>query len=221
MTQAFLRMSPGAADFTAPQIEILRPKVLMMTPSRGVDAVTCDRLEMSFRKSPLNRPHTDDLFPCYQKQANVHCKKGVERPPSEKLNSRRHCSIQGYIMNKFLLSAVLLLSTLATAPVQAQSAQDFILVNKTGYALSEIYISPAKADHWGDDLLENEDDAMEDGASQKITFSNAGRVCHWDLKVVYEEDDSEAVWQDINLCDIRKITIRWNKKTEVTSATFD
>jgi len=124
-------------------------------------------------------------------------------------------------MNKFLLSAVLLLSTLATAPVQAQSAQDFILVNKTGYALSEIYISPAKADHWGDDLLENEDDAMEDGASQKITFSNAGRVCHLDLKVVYEEDDSEAVWQDINLCDIRKITIRWNKKTEVTSATFD
>jgi len=82
MAQAFLRMSPGAADFTAPQIKILRPKVLMMTPSRGMDAVTCDRLEMSFRKSPLNRPHTDDLFPCYQKQANVRCKKALNaRPP--------------------------------------------------------------------------------------------------------------------------------------------
>jgi len=124
-------------------------------------------------------------------------------------------------MNKLLLSAALLLTTIATVPVQAQSAQDFVLVNKTGYALSEIYISPAKADNWGDDLLEDADGGMEDGESQKITFSNAGRVCNWDLKVIYEEDDSEAVWHDLNLCDIRKITIRWNKKTNVTSAIFD
>jgi len=124
-------------------------------------------------------------------------------------------------MNKFLLSAFLLLATVAAAPVQAQSAQDFVLVNRTGYALSEIYISPAKANNWGDDLLADEDEAMDDGVSQKITFSNAGSVCRWDLKVVYEEDDSEAVWTDINLCEIRKITIRWNKSTNVTSASFD
>ncbi|MDB5642086.1 MAG: hypothetical protein JWN07_1403 [Hyphomicrobiales bacterium] len=124
-------------------------------------------------------------------------------------------------MNKFLLAAAFLTSVMVAAPVQAQNAQDFVLVNKTGYALSEIYISPAKADTWGDDLLENEDDAMEDGAAHKITFSKAGNVCVWDLKVVYDEDDSEAIWHDVNLCEISKITIRWNKSTNVTSATFD
>jgi hypothetical protein len=82
MTQAFLRMSPDAADLTAQHSKILRPKVIMMTPPRGVDDVTCDRLEMRFLKSPLNRPHNDDLFPCYQKQANVRCKKALNaRPP--------------------------------------------------------------------------------------------------------------------------------------------
>ncbi len=119
-----------------------------------------------------------------------------------------------------LMAALFMTVSLAGA-AQAQSKQDFVLVNKTGYVLSEIYVSPARADNWGDDLLENDDEGMDDDETRTISFTRAGSNCIWDLKVVYEEDDSSAVWHDINLCEVSKITIRWNKSSGDTTAKFD
>jgi hypothetical protein len=62
---------------------------------------------------------------------------------------------------------------------------------------------------------------LEDDESRLIRFKRAGKTCMWDLKVVYDEDDSSAVWNDIDLCRTHKITIRYNRKTDTTSATFD
>jgi hypothetical protein len=38
---------------------------------------------------------------------------------------------------------------------------------------------------------------------------------------VYEDDDSSAVWYGIDLCEISRITIRYNRKSDTTSASFD
>jgi hypothetical protein len=101
----------------------------------------------------------------------------------------------------------------------AQARQDFDLVNNTGYDVSEVYVSPAMKSDWEEDVLG--DSTIEDGGSKVIRFKNSGSVCKWDLKVVYEEDDSSAVWQDLDLCTVSKVTIRYNRKTDTTSATFD
>ncbi|MDP2296743.1 MAG: hypothetical protein Q8M24_14950 [Pseudolabrys sp.] len=110
--------------------------------------------------------------------------------------------------------------TTATTPAQAQSRQDFLLINRTGYDISEVYISPSKADDWEEDIL-GSDDTLDDGEQKNITFKRVGKTCMWDLKVVYDDDDSSAVWHDINLCQVSKITIRYNRKSDTTSATFD
>jgi hypothetical protein len=101
----------------------------------------------------------------------------------------------------------------------AQARQDFVLVNKTGYDISEVYVSPSKRSSWEEDVLG--DDLLEEGDSQTIRFRNSGNICMWDLKVVYDDDDSSAVWEDINLCKVSQVTIRYNRKTDRTSATFD
>lgn len=123
---------------------------------------------------------------------------------------------------KFYLIAAAMISTFATATTsaQAQSRQDFTLVNRTGYDISEVYISPGKADDWEEDIL-GSDDTLDDGDQKEIKFKRVGKTCIWDLKVVYDEDDSTAVWHDIDLCKVSKITIRYNKKSDTTSATFD
>jgi hypothetical protein len=41
------------------------------------------------------------------------------------------------------------------------------------------------------------------------------------LKVVYSDDDSNAVWTKIDLCTIEKITIHYNRTSNETTATFD
>jgi hypothetical protein len=45
---------------------------------------------------------------------------------------------------------------------------DFVLVNKTGYTLDEIYVSPAKSDDWGDDIMGHQ--IVPDGAQVNVKF---------------------------------------------------
>jgi hypothetical protein len=106
------------------------------------------------------------------------------------------------------------------APAVADDAkQDFRLVNKTGYELKALYVSPSKSDDWEDDVLGQ--DTLADGEAVNVHFSPKTHTCKWDLKVTYSDDDSSAVWHNIDLCTVEKITIKYNRKSDETSATFD
>lgn len=122
-------------------------------------------------------------------------------------------------MRSFLPTLVLAAFALA-APAGAQDAkQDFQLVNATGYELKALYVAPSKSDEWGDDVLGQ--DVLSDGQAVNIHFSPKVKTCKWDLKVTYTDDDSNAVWQSIDLCSVEKITIHYDRKNDVTRATFD
>lgn len=103
--------------------------------------------------------------------------------------------------------------------IAAGAKQDFELVNKTGYDIKHVYISPTKSDDWEEDVLGK--DLLEDGDAWDIRFERGDKTCKWDLKVVYADDDSSAVWKNIDLCTVEKITIRYNRKSDTTSATLD
>jgi hypothetical protein len=119
----------------------------------------------------------------------------------------------------FATSLALATLTLSGVALAAEAKQDFTLVNKTGYEISEVYVSPAKTDDWEEDVLGK--DSLDDGESVNIHFKRANKTCMWDLKVVYSDDDSDAVWQKINLCEVSKITIKYNRKSNTTTAFFD
>ncbi|HXP06406.1 MAG TPA: argininosuccinate lyase [Stellaceae bacterium] len=121
---------------------------------------------------------------------------------------------------KKLLAAVVTVVLAFAVPAGAQDAkQDFKLVNKTGYELKALYVSPSKSDDWGDDILGQ--DVLGDGQVVNVHFNPKAHTCHWDLKVTYSDDDSNAVWGNVDLCTIEKITIFYDRKTDVTKATFD
>ena len=118
--------------------------------------------------------------------------------------------------------AISLLYTIAAGSTQAQEArQDFVLVNKTGYDISEVYLSASHADAWEDDLLADEADNFGDDEAKTVHFKPKVKTCLWDLKVVYDEDDSSAIWHDINLCAVSRITLRYNARSGETTAVFD
>ncbi len=120
-------------------------------------------------------------------------------------------------------TALFALAALAIAfvsPAHAQEAtQDFTLVNKTGYELKHVFVSPSKSENWEDDVLGR--DTLADGETVAIQFHRDNKTCHWDLKVVYSVDDTHAIWGNIDLCTVDKITIRYDKDRDVTTATFD
>lgn len=108
--------------------------------------------------------------------------------------------------------------SLASSVSVAAGQQDFTLVNKTGYTIDEVYVSPHSANDWLNDVLGQE--VLGDGEKAKIVFSSANEICNYDLKVIYD-DKEEVEWDSIDLCQEEKITIHWNKKSGETSATFD
>lgn len=116
--------------------------------------------------------------------------------------------------------AAALVTAALVSPLQAEEArQNFTIVNKTGYVLSELYVSPNKANDWEEDVLGS--DVLGDGENRNIRFNRRTRTCMWDIKVVYSDDDSSAVWKNINLCAVSTITLHYNRKSEKTTATFD
>lgn len=113
-----------------------------------------------------------------------------------------------------VLSILLLLVGLVTS-ARAESDLDFALVNKTGYDLKEVYIGPTSSDEWGDNILKA---ILKDGQTLNVSFSPKLSAAKWDIKVVYEVDDTSAEWKGYKLKDITKITLRYDKDTDKTTA---
>ena len=112
-----------------------------------------------------------------------------------------------------------LLAAFSTPTIAQEAKQDFKLTNKTGYEIKEVYVSPSKSTDWEEDILG--DGVLADLGSREIHFKRATTTCKWDLKVVYTVDSSTAVWNDIDLCSVEKITIHYDKDADKTTANFD
>ena len=89
------------------------------------------------------------------------------------------------------------------------------VVNKTGYALREVYLSPAHKTKWGNDRLGN--NTLDNNKSRLFKFADKAS-CVQDLLVVFDDDGSEVTWEDFNLCELNKITLKYNRKSKVVSA---
>ena len=128
-------------------------------------------------------------------------------------------------MKTFTIASLFSLALFAAGASFASSAsaqeakQDFDLVNKTGYDISHVYVSPTKTDDWEEDVLGK--DILSDGDEWEIKFQRATKTCKWDLKVVYADDSSSAYWRGVDLCTVGKITVRYNRKNDTTSAEFE
>lgn len=114
------------------------------------------------------------------------------------------------------LAAALFATCLATTAHAGD--QDFKLVNKTGYQIDSVYVSEASRRAWGRDIMGR--DALAEDESVDITFNRNAQACRWDLKVRYNDGD-EATWQNLNLCNISRVTLFWNDKTQKTTAKVD
>jgi|688.fasta_scaffold293625_2 hypothetical protein len=113
------------------------------------------------------------------------------------------------------LRALAFLFVLALPAVSHALDHDFELVNGTGYAIKEIYISPAAADNWQNNVLP---EPMADGQSATITLSSDENPAKWDMKIVWVDPGEDVVWQALSLPQISKLTLRYNADDNSTTA---
>ncbi|MBI9103316.1 MAG: hypothetical protein JEY99_12940 [Spirochaetales bacterium] len=100
-----------------------------------------------------------------------------------------------------ILTALLFLFAFA-----AFAAETVTIINRTGYTIYYLKVSPGTADDWGDDWLG--DDVLMDGdyISLDLTDRGFGKYCVFDIKAIDEDDDSYIQW-DVDLCDRSKVIL--------------
>lgn len=107
------------------------------------------------------------------------------------------------------------ISTVLAAGSAFAGDADFTLVNRTGYTLREVYVSPSHKNAWGKDRMG--EGYLDNSKSRLFKFSDKSS-CMQDLKVVFDDDESEVVWEEVDLCELSKITLKYNRKTHEVSA---
>lgn len=109
------------------------------------------------------------------------------------------------------LTLGIVLAIVATVVLGAMPAdREFQLVNRTGLTIDEVYLSPANANAWGDDVLGV--DVVPHNGRVAITWSRSESTCSWDLKTV-DDDDAEVVWTGLDLCRASEVTLHFRNGT--------
>lgn len=106
----------------------------------------------------------------------------------------------------------------AAPPVDAQSRQDFTMVNRTGYQINQVFVGPSSSPNWGNDVLGSQ--VLGNGRQVAIRFPRSSSECAYDLKIIYADGDTTE-WRRINLCQISTITLTWNQARRTTNASFN
>ena len=103
-------------------------------------------------------------------------------------------------------------NVIETNVLPTPEAQDFDLVNKTGFLIVALYVSKNNDDKWGRDILEV--DTLSNGETATVTFDPSESV-YWDLRID-EADGSTHELRKVNLKKIVTIELYY-KNEEVTS----
>jgi hypothetical protein len=98
------------------------------------------------------------------------------------------------------------------------SKLDFDLVNKTGYTISEIFVSPTSEKDWGEDIMGK--DMLTNGETVSITFDREETAKKWDLYVTWDgySAEEDVYWTGFELAKIEEISLFYDHKTGKTWA---
>ncbi len=109
-------------------------------------------------------------------------------------------------MKKLKSLRIFFLATLfvmAFSAVAFAGAQDFTLVNNTGYDIHYVNVSPSSSNDWQNDILGSS--ILPNGNSVDVTF-NTNDVQYWDIQATFE-DGSSLSWSSIDLLSVATVTL--------------
>ena len=110
-------------------------------------------------------------------------------------------------MMRYILAAAIAMVGLAS-PAFAE-AWDLLVTNNTGKEIKLIEVSPAGAGKWQPNKVEADEKPRNIKTATRATIHfDKDATCKWDLKATFT-DDSNAVWSNINMCDVSSLTLRY------------
>jgi hypothetical protein len=97
---------------------------------------------------------------------------------------------------KFAAVAAIAAAILFATPALAEDLH-FQVHNNSNQTITEIYVSPVGQNTWGANILDGD---VEQGGDVNVTIGDGETVCHYDVKVVFE--NAQKTYPAQNLCEL-------------------
>jgi hypothetical protein len=122
---------------------------------------------------------------------------------------------------QFRRLAALLAFVALSAADSAWAADEvrFRLVNGTDYPIRAVVLSAANLESWGPNALAPP--SIKPGDAREIIVRGVFVDCNVDLKVAFDNDASEPVWRYLNICELQRIRLRFDKMSGVSTASYE
>jgi len=117
------------------------------------------------------------------------------------------------------LSLGVALLSLLGGPALAQEQTRFLLVNGTNYPIRELVVSPRDMGTWSHNVLRGA--ALKPGERREVVFDSRIYDCNQDFKVMFDHDASLAIWRYLNMCELQKIRLNFDRTSGVTTASYE
>lgn len=108
--------------------------------------------------------------------------------------------------SRFVGFALLLGVLLFAVPSAFAGEQDFVLINRTGVEIYQVFVSPASAKDWQEDVMGS--DTLPDGEQVEIQFDREEDAELWDLRITDSEGNG-IEWEDLDLTAISVLTLHY------------
>lgn len=95
----------------------------------------------------------------------------------------------------------------------------FLLVNSTAYPISEMSISQTQLSMWSPNLLRPP--VIKAGESRQVVIPASQLVCQVDIKLGFADGGAPAIWQYLNLCNLRRLQVFYDRMSGITTAKYD
>ncbi len=103
----------------------------------------------------------------------------------------------------------------------SNSELDFTLVNKTGYDIKQVLVGPSATKEWADDMEILKGRPFKDGATMDVKFHPKATAENWDIKVEWADGSPSEEWLKLNLTKIEKVTLKYDKAADKTTAVIE
>jgi hypothetical protein len=114
--------------------------------------------------------------------------------------------------------SVLLLVLLWAAGTRADDSS-FKLINGTPFTIREVKLSATDLNNWSANMLPAP--PLKSGMTRQLVVPAPVFTCNVDIKVVFQENDNQPLWQYLNLCNLQKIRLRYDPYSGVTTASYE
>ena len=95
----------------------------------------------------------------------------------------------------------------------------FLLINATGYPISQLAVSESDFNMWTANVLRPP--PIKAGERRQVTFNAPTTYCQADIKIGFADNGAPAIWQNLNLCTLTKIKLVYDRMSGITTASYD